>query len=259
VVTAITSRRWLARPRNLSDEGIHSDETARRLGFAGGFVPGVALYAHVVAELLRQGADWLREGSVDYRFRRPVYDGEEVRFAIDAEAEAFTITGPEDGDLRASGQLLIADCPPVVARRTSVVPPATPLGDPAQIGVPLEVRVAPPPTRVEAALAQTGDFGWREGGRTLLPVSLWLNPIDLLRTYYEAAVTIHYAGRVWHHAPAYADETLVKRGEITGFEESRGNRIVRFVAAIETADGRPLTTVEHASVYALARAPEPSR
>ena len=33
------STRWLARPKNLSDDDIHSDETARGLGFAGGFDP----------------------------------------------------------------------------------------------------------------------------------------------------------------------------------------------------------------------------
>lgn len=250
----IEARQWLARPRNLSDQGIHSDDAARRLGFAGGFVPGVSLYAHVVAELLRQGVDWLREGSVAYRFRLPVYDDEAVRFSVDAGS--FAIASPGEGEVRASGSLGIADAPLVVPRRAPLKPPPAPLGEPSQIGVPLRIEVTPPPDRIDAALTASGEYDWREGGRTMLPVSLWLNPIDLLRAHYEAPLTIHAGGRVWHHAPAYAGETVVKRGVITGFEERRGNRLVTFVVALETGDGRSLATVEHTSVYELARAKE---
>lgn len=255
MTSAIEARHWLAEPRNLSSEGIHSDDAARALGFDGGFVPGVSLYAHVVAELLRQGVDWLREGSVAYRFRRPVYDGEKVRFAVDSGS--FSITPPDDAaDVRASGQFGIADPCPSVPQRDPVTPPRAPFGDPAQIGVPLRIEVTPPPERIAAALTASGDFDWQEGGRTLLPAGLWLNPIDLLRTYYDATVTIHAGGKIWHHAPVYAGETVVKRGEITGFSEQRGNRLVTFLVALETAEGRPVATVEHTSVYALARAQE---
>ena len=70
---------------------------------------------------------------------------------------------------------------------------------------------------------------------------------------------MHYAGRIWHHSPVYVGETVVKRGRITGFEERNGNRIVAFTVAIETAGGRPVATVEHKSIYALARAKAMSR
>lgn len=248
------SKQWLARPKNLSEEGIHSDETARSLGFAGGFVPGVALYAHVVAELLSQGVDWLRTGSVEYRFRRPVYDGEEVHFSIDADAPAFTISSPDGSDVRASGRLCIDEPPPTVERVTPVTPGRAPLGVAGQIGVPLQITATIDAERAAAATALSGNFSWQEDGRTLLPVGLWVNPINLVRTYFDSDVTIHYAGRVWHHSPVYLGETVVKRGHITGFEERKGNQIVSFVVAIETDDGRPVATVEHQSVYMLARA-----
>jgi hypothetical protein len=247
---------WLAAPKNLSAEGIHSDETARGLGFAGGFVPGVTLYAHVVAALQNQGVDWLRTGTVEYRFRRPVYDGEEVLFAIDPEQPAFTISSPDGGDVRASGQLNFGDQPPEVAPAAPVTPECALLGAADQIGVPLQITASFEPERAAAAIAASGNYSWQENGRTLLPVGLWLNPINLLRTYYDSAVTIHYAGRVWHHSPVYLGETVVKRGHITGFEERKGNQIVSFVVAIETGDGRSVATVEHQSVYKLARSQE---
>jgi hypothetical protein len=245
---------WRARPRNLSQEGIHDDDTARRLGFAGGFVPGVALYSHVVAALLSQGADWLREGSVEYRFRRPVYDAEEVRFTIEAGGPAFTIASPDGSDVRASGPLSIPTPPPAVPPVPPATPRRAPLGSPDQIGVPLQVESFADPERAAAAVGLCGEYAWQEDGRALYPVSLWLNPIALIREHFDSPVPIHYGGRVWHHSPVYVGETVVKRGHITGFEERNGNKIVAFVVAIETAGGRPVATVEHTSVYSLARA-----
>ena len=43
-------REWIAKSRNFSPDGIHDDERARRLGFDGGFVPGVVLYEHIAAD-----------------------------------------------------------------------------------------------------------------------------------------------------------------------------------------------------------------
>lgn len=246
---------WQAAPKNLSESGIHNDDAARRLGFAGGFVPGVALYAHVVAALLAQDVDWLREGRVSYRFRKPVYDGENVQFAI--TETGFVIHGiGDERDVRASGSFDVSDAAPEVDRRDPVTPERAPMGDPAQVGAPLRTEFTPSPERIEAALRLSGDFDWREGERTLLPVGLWLNPVELLLSHFDAPVTIHHSGRVWHHAPAYAGETIVRRGSITSFEERKGNSLVHFLVALESADGRLLATVEHTSVYALARARE---
>lgn len=253
------SRRWLARPKNLSSSGIHSDETARAIGFAGGFVPGVALYELIVSELLDQGLDWLREGSVEFRFRRPVYDGEEVAFAINGEASTFTVSSADGSDERASGRLGITDAPPVVTASAAVTPLFAPLGSPEQIGMPLQISLASDPARAAAVAALPSGFHHMEQGRALYPPSLWINPVDLLKAHFDSPVTVHYAGRVWHHSPAYVGETIVKRGQITGFEERRGNQIVRFTVTIETGDGRPLATIDHHSVYSLARAKEVAR
>ena len=56
---------------------IHDDEVAASLGFRGGLVPGVDVYAylcHPPAE--RWGLDWLRHGTMRARFHSPVYDGD---------------------------------------------------------------------------------------------------------------------------------------------------------------------------------------
>lgn len=248
------SQEWTATPRNLIPGGIHDDRAARSLGFAGGFVPGVVLYEHVVNELLDQGLDWLREGSAEFlRFRRPVYDGEAVRFRIDAGAKTFAVTSLDGSDERASGRLSLSERPPALALGPAGPLVRAPLGEPAQIGVPLELVLPTDPERVAAVRAAEPAFVRQEDGRTVCPISAWLNPIDLVRAHFDAPVTIHVAGRVWHHGAPYLGETIVKRGQITGFSERNGNRIVHFDVAVLTDDGRPLATLQHQSVFSLAR------
>jgi hypothetical protein len=76
-----------------SENRIHDDEVARRLGFAGGLVPGVASYAYLVRpvyELL--GAEWVQRGEIEVKLVHPVYDGDLV------EAEARR-TGAESDQI----------------------------------------------------------------------------------------------------------------------------------------------------------------
>lgn len=58
---------------------IHDDATARELGYAGGFVPGVTVLAYM-ARLMHEayGAAWLATGEFSGRLRRPTYAGYEV-------------------------------------------------------------------------------------------------------------------------------------------------------------------------------------
>jgi hypothetical protein len=71
---------WAHNTATQSDNKIHDDAVARRLGFTGGLVPGVDVYAyltHPPAEAW--GLDWLERGTMRARFDRPVYDGDRVR------------------------------------------------------------------------------------------------------------------------------------------------------------------------------------
>jgi len=57
-----------------SENKTHDDSAARTLGFAGGLVAGVEVYAcHPVVRHWRWA--WLERGRMDCRFVKPVYDG----------------------------------------------------------------------------------------------------------------------------------------------------------------------------------------
>ena len=247
------TREWTARPRNLSPNGIHDDSRAQELGFEGGFVTGVVLYEHIVAELMNQGVPWLDEGRVDLRFRRPVYHDEAVTCRVDAESNSFEIRGDDGMGARASGTFKVVDDAPTAPTGTAGDAPSdVPLGDPSLIGLVMRIEERFDPSRFDE-IAANSRFPRELGGRKLAPIGQWINPIDLIYEYFGRSTTIHFAGRIWHHSPLFEDESYATTGVITGFSERRGNQIVDFTSVIEAGDGRPVATIEHSSVYRLAR------
>ena len=62
-----------------SNNAIHNDDIAQKLGFAGGLVPGVTVYGYLLRPLVDFfGEQFLEKGNISARFRRPVYEGENV-------------------------------------------------------------------------------------------------------------------------------------------------------------------------------------
>jgi acyl dehydratase len=85
---------YTATARNFSTESenkIHSDEMARRFGFTGALVPGVAVFGHLSVPLsLRHGERWLKSSFVATRFLKPAYHGEILSLS-DREADANSL------------------------------------------------------------------------------------------------------------------------------------------------------------------------
>ena len=67
---------------------IHSDDVAKDYGFAGGLVPGIAVYGYMTHPMVeRFDRDWLDRGHMDAKFIKPVYDGEPVRVEVKPAGE----------------------------------------------------------------------------------------------------------------------------------------------------------------------------
>jgi len=65
-----------------SENKIHSDAIAKRLGFTGALVPGVTVFGHLTWPLTEYlGARWLQSSFVTTRFLKPAYDGEQLAIA----------------------------------------------------------------------------------------------------------------------------------------------------------------------------------
>ena len=62
---------------------VHDPDFARQVGFKGGLVPGVDVFACMAHPVVSEwGVEWLSSGALDARFAQPVYDGDalDVRF-----------------------------------------------------------------------------------------------------------------------------------------------------------------------------------
>ena len=62
-----------------SENKIHDDRIAKRFGFQGGLVPGVEVYAYMTNPIVQFfGYQWLEIGSMECKFIKPVYDGDQT-------------------------------------------------------------------------------------------------------------------------------------------------------------------------------------
>ena len=78
---------------------VHNDAYARSVGFRGGLVPGVDVYAYLTRPAVEHfGRRWLERGEGDVRFVRPVYDGDHLDIET---SDHLTVTASCDGEVRA--------------------------------------------------------------------------------------------------------------------------------------------------------------
>src|SRR3990172_6321914 len=129
------------RARNTSayaENKIHDAPVARRLGFRGGLVPGVTIYAYMTPPVVAAlGSEWLERGAFSVRFRRPVYEEELLTITAreTARAEAsitleVTALNPQ-GEACALGMAALVrgsrpEIPDLAAYPNAPLPPARP-------------------------------------------------------------------------------------------------------------------------------------
>jgi len=249
------------RARNLapdSDNKIHDDTVARQFGFTGALVPGVEVFAYATHPFVHAwGEEFLRRGEIHARFRRPVYDGEEVDVTAEPGADGryeLNVTGP-DGVVRATGSGRLTDDPPAVDV-TSIADVPAPAERPTADAVSLAVGT------VLATVAEPVDPEphalYRKGvGDDLSLYERFAHPGVLLRMV-NAVLYRNVAMGPWIHtesacrllAPAPVPSRLQARGVVTDRYERDGRSWVRFDAVV-LADDRPVMYADHRAIYDL--------
>jgi hypothetical protein len=101
-----------------SENRIHSDDIAQRLGFTGALVPGVTVFGHLTWPLtLAFGADWLSKSAVTTRFLKPAYHGELLEITHRSQCEVTNVEARNAaGVLLATLDCATLDVPPVDSR-----------------------------------------------------------------------------------------------------------------------------------------------
>ena len=237
-----------------STNKIHDDSVARSLGFRGGLVPGVDVYAylcHLPAEAW--GREWLERGTMHARFASPVYDGDDVTVSGELGALVLHDSG---GGLCATGEAALSDGraePPSPQEWPDFACDGnrTPASEDAFASLPmgyLEVGF-----HADAAQSYLDDI--REHAAVFRRDG-YAHPGWLLR-YCNFVLTSNFVLGPWIHVESTTQffsalvdgERLQTRARVTGTSEKGGHRFVD-LDILQLADGtRPVARVAHRAIY----------
>ena len=244
-----------------SENKIHDDDVARQFGFGGALVPGVELFAYLTRPLVDAwGEDFVTGGVIDVRFRRPVYDGEQV--VADARPDpdggwALSLTGP-DGVARSVGRAQWPTTAPApdlsgfAPTPTSLpLPPAGPdslargpLGSVTEaIDNDAHLRYL---TAIGETLPLYADKGLVHPGGLLRLVNALLVRNVVLGPWIHTGSSCRFLG------VARVPTTLTAHGVVTDRYERSGHQWVRYDAVV-LADEQPVMHVDHTAIYELGR------
>ncbi len=248
-----------------SDNKIHDNEVAARMGYLGGLVPGVALYAYMTVPLARDyGADWIAHGSMSAKFIQPIYAGEQVKVHAHLESESplsvsLRLMNPL-GELCAVGTAAMPEShapvdPARYPQRPMPVSKFPPRSDALAKGTPLgSLRIDP------SQAAYGGEFvGLLEELVETLPIYIGANapwhpaliPMRanrLLAENVDLGPWIHTASEMTHYDLPRAGEEIWLRGFIADAFVKRGHDMVTLDLAAFGECDRVLARILHTAI-----------
>jgi hypothetical protein len=215
---------------------VHDNEVARRLGYRAALIPGAFVYGYVTRlAVQRWGMDWIARGQISTRFRRPVYDGDQLvvscsepeRAADGLSADAVVTN--QDGEEVLVGGIGLPDRRPEVPASL----PTFPLPDPKpkiavgelRVGTPVGTRGAVlTEADVEtsrAAFGETEPIYAREGlvhSGCLVRLTMG----DTLQSFSFPIPVIFVSAEVQNFAPVHPGRRMSTSGVVTAVYERKG-------------------------------------
>jgi hypothetical protein len=243
-----------------SENKIHDDAVARRLGFSGALVPGVEVYAYLMhLPVARWGRAFLERGSAECRFISPVYDGETVDVSGREEGDALALEAASRGQCCATGSARLPSEPaqppsldrfpaghlPAMADRPPASTTTLPIG--ACLGSPSLVASGELLADYLRDVRETEELYAREG---------LVHPGTVLRLCNHALLQnvllgpwIHVGSKVQNFGLARAGETLTARPCVAGNYERKGHLFVELDVLVLSEGRRPVAQVMHTAIY----------
>jgi len=242
-----------------SENKIHSDAIAKRLGFTGALVPGVTVFGHLTWPLTAKwGTCWLENSWVTTRFQKPAYDGEQLTI-IDREAAGKTIECHN-----ASGVLLATlECTLDVdaspdTRATTMSIPATPAErieiswDSVHVDEPFAAFAWRPDE------AYNRDYAARLDDATAIFQQGVLHPHAILSQANQALVR-HYIMPAWIHTGSeirfrkllHVGDAIEVRAVPVDKWEKKGHQFIKLYIAY-LLEGEVATEIHHTAIFKVA-------
>jgi hypothetical protein len=251
-----------------SSNKIHSDAVAKRYGFKGGLVPGIALYAYMAHPVVeRLGIEWLMRGRVTAKFIKPVYEGDPVEVRADPsisrtdelEIQVFNA----DGTLCAVGQAELAgqdaeapkalDYPlwplPAIeermAPRAADLPAGTPFGT---------VNFHPEADGHESKVSEhyLDNLAIYKGPEARChPAYLLAQANQILMRNVNLGPWIHTQSRVQNFVDPGVRDRLSIRGRVARSYEKRGHELVDLDLAVFDSQDHGIARIQHTAIVRL--------
>jgi acyl dehydratase len=243
-----------------SENKIHDDTVARRLGFSGALVPGVDVYAYMMhLPVERWGRAFLERGTAECRFTNPVYDGETVEVTGREDGEAIAIEAASRGRCCATASARLAAqaaAAPALERfppaelpaleRRSAAGPATlpPGGSLGTLSLEADAELVAGYLR---DVRETDGLYAHEGlvhpGTVLRMCNLALLRNVLLGPW------IHVGSAVQNFGVARIGETLTARPRVAENYERKGHLFVELDVLVLSGGAQPVAQVRHTAIY----------
>ncbi|HXJ84654.1 MAG TPA: hotdog fold domain-containing protein [Candidatus Methylomirabilis sp.] len=262
-------------PADPVENKIHEDALAQAMGFRGGLVPGVTVYAwmtHPIVEAL--GTAWLERGTFSARFAKPVYFGEDV----DVRA-----TMVERTEASMTFQVRVVDGRgETCATATLGLPRESPRGTPVVSTYPVAPLPDERPLVSRTLLASRSVLGtpelmldeaaaqaflervreplaiYREAGGPAHP-GLYLDLANrTLNRNVRVSPWIHVESQGRHLSVARVGERIEARAKVAGLFERKGHEFVELDILLVAEGARPIASIRHVAIYQLRGAAEAS-
>jgi acyl dehydratase len=245
-----------------SENKIHDDTVAQKLGFTGGLVPGVEVFAyasHLVVQ--KWGRDWLERGQMEARFLKPVYDGRTAVVTAHETAGTLELKVESEGLLCATGTASLAvaasPAPPISAyqERRQPEPSARPPADQASLAEGNWLTSRPLAFTVQVAADYLRDI--REpapiyASESIAHPGMLLRQCNLaLRDNVQLPPWIHTGSKMQNFAAGMVGDTLSVRSRVVANYERKGHRLVDLDCLVIANNEKVLAQVLHTAVYQL--------
>lgn len=241
-----------------SPNKMHDDDVARSYGFAGGLVPGVAIFAWMCrAPMDAYGSDWIERGTIEARFVRPVYADDEVAVEALPEGERLALTVRARGEVCAGGSATPVSKGPscdvgAFRRRPLPDPPPQPSPETLVLGrdfgtvdVPFDAdRAGEYLSSIAAHHALPDTAGVAHPGWLILLANLALSNNVALGPWIHVSSDMRFLSSV------RAGERVSALSRVADCFERKGNRFVDLDVVLVAGEAdRPVASVVHRAIY----------
>jgi hypothetical protein len=245
-----------------SENKIHDDAVAKKLGFTGGLVPGVEIFAYMTNVAVQKwGAAWLETGRLECRFGKPLYDGHIAEVSSKpAGADALDLHLISDGNDCATGRASLTKgfVPPPIDAYEQSAPPELDKRPPASEASLLKGKwlgIRPFVVTPDISDTYLGNIKEalplykREG---LVHPGLLLRLCNsALRENVALPPWVHVGSEVQNATSVCIGEEVSLRARIIDNYERKGHKLVDLDCIVIAGGNRVATHVKHTAIYGL--------